>query len=881
MPTGPRFRGVFARDSRSEVDRELAFHLEMRVRELVEQGETPERARELALRRFGDYEGSRNECLVIDQRRRRRMTRIEYLAELRQDIVYALRMLWRTPGFTMVALVTLALGIGANTAIFSVVHGVLLAPLPYASAERLYQPRMLYPDGTLYTSLSAPDFMSVREGNRVFEAVEAYSTGVSTLLDAGDPQEIRRSNVSDGLFDMLGLRMALGRGFARDEHRPGQGRFAVLDHVFWQRAFGGDPRVLGRTVRVGGSPYTIVGVLTPGARLPDAVDMYAPLEYGETFSASTLRGRRSEYLDVIARARQGVTPAQIEDDIRRLGAQLQKDFPETNGNLTFTASALQTVIVGDVQRPLLILLGAVALVLLIACANVANLLLARGTARQGELAVRAAIGAGRGRLVRQLLTESVVLSGAGGAAGLAIAWWAARALVAARPADIPRLEEVGLNTTVLLFTAAISILTGVAFGLLPALQSTGKRLSRSLREGARSGGSGKAAHRVRASLVMAEMALSVILLMGAGLLVRSFVEMMKVSPGFRAEHAMSFRVTLQGDEYARAEQIRDRVSEFETRLRSLPGVSAAAATTVLPLSGLGSVIDFAVFGAPPPPPDVNQEIGAASVTPDYFSAIGAPIKRGRGFTPQDDSRRPPVAVINEAAVRRWFKDREPIGHLVQMSGEEIEVVGIVADVRQRHPGEAVVPQLFRPYAQRTSRSVRFVVRSATDPIALAPSIRAEIQRIDPKLAITQFTPLEDLIARSVARQRFYMALLSLFASVALVLAATGIFGVMSYTVAQRGREISIRVALGARRNQVLQMIVGKAVGLAAAGALVGIAAALALGRVIESQLFGITLLDPITIGAVLSTLIASAAAASFLPARRATAMDPAAVLRES
>jgi predicted permease len=863
------------------VDDELSFHLEMRIRELIERGETPERARRLAMRRFGDYDSSRSECLAIDERRRRQMTRSEYLAELLQDIGYALRMLRRAPGFAIVAVVTLALGIGANTSIFSVVHGVLLSSLPYASAERLYQPRMLYPDGTLYTALSAPDFMSIREGNRVFDAVEAYSSGVFTLLGAGEPQEIRGANVSDGLLQVLGLRMALGRGFVAEEHRPGQGNFAVLDHGFWQRAFGGDPTALGRTVSIGGEPFSIVGVLAPEARLSEPIDVYAPLEYGETFSASTARARRSEYLDVIARAREGVTAAQVEDDIRRLGAQLQKDFPETNDGLRFTASSLRSVIVGDVQRPLWILLGAVGLVLLIACANVANLLLARGSARHGELAVRAAMGAGRGRLVRQLLTESVVLGLAGGAAGVLIAWWATRALVAAKPADIPRLDEIGLSGTVMLFTAGVSILTGLVFGLLPALQATGGRLSRSLREGGRSGAPGKSAHRVRAALVVAEMALSVVLLMGAGLLIRSFLEMMDAAPGFRPEQAMSFRVTLQGNEYAGAEQIRNRVSEFEARLRVVPGVTAVAATTVLPLSGLGSVIDFAVVGAPPPPPDVNQEIGAASVTPDYFSAIGAPLKRGRGFTAQDDAKRPPVAIINEAAVRRWFKDREPLGHLAEMSGQRIEIVGIVADVRQRHPGEAIAPHLFRPYAQRTTRSVRYVVRSTTDPIGLAPTIRAEIRRLDPNLAITDFTALEQLIARSVARPRFYTALLALFAAVALALAATGIFGVMSYAVAQRGREISIRMALGARAGQVLQMIVGRAVALAAAGAILGVGGALALGRVIENQLFGVTLFDPITLAGVVLLLVGCAVAASFLPARRAAGLDPASALRES
>jgi putative ABC transport system permease protein len=876
-----RFRRLFGPDPSGDVDAELAFHLEMRIREIIEQGEPPDRARQLALQRFGDYDQSRSECLAIDERRKRHMTRTEYLTELRQDVGYAVRMLRRTPGFAFVAVLTLALGIGANSAIFSVVYGVLLESLPYRSADRLYQPRMLYPDGTPYTSLSAADFMSVRDGNRVFEQVEAYATGVFTLLGAGEPQEVRGARVSDGLFDMLGLRLTIGRGFAVDEHRPGQGNFAVLDQGFWQRAFGGDPAVLGRKVTVGGNPYTIVGVLAPDARLPDSADMYAPLVYDETFSASTAQARRSEYLDVIGRAREGVTAAQVEDDLKRLGQQLQTTFPDSNGTLTFTSASLRTMIVGDVQKPLFMLLGAVALVLLVACANVANLLLARASARQAELAVRIAMGAGRGRLLRQLLTESLVLGLAGGAAGLLIAYWATRALVNAQPADIPRLEHVGLNGTVLLFTLGISLVTGLAFGLLPAVQATGARLSRSLREGGRSGAPGKSAHRVRATLVIAEMALSVVLLMGAGLLIRSFVQMTRVAPGFSPDHAMTFRITLQGDEYARAQQIRDRVAAFESRLRALPGVSAVGLTTVLPLSGLGSVVDFAVVGAPPPPPDVNAEIGRASVTPEYFATIGAPLRRGRGFTAQDDSRGPAVAVVNEAAVRRWFKDRDPIGQQVEMSGVRREVIGVVADVRQRRPGQPVAAQLFTPYAQLTTRSVRFIVRSAGDPISLAPSIRAAVRTLDPNLAVTDFTPLTQLVASSVARPRFYTSLLALFAGVALALAATGIFGVMSYAVAQRGREISIRMALGARANQVLRMIVGRAVALAGAGALIGVVAAMALGRVIQSQLFGVGILDPITLGAVIILLIGSAAAASFLPARRAAAMDPASVLRES
>ena len=548
--------------------------------------------------------------------------------------------------------------------------------------------------------------------------------------------------------------------------------------------------------------------------------------------------------------------------------------------LTLTSSSLRTLIVGDVQRPLLTLLGAVALVLLIACANVANLLLARGSARQGELAVRAAMGAGRGRLLRQLLTESVVLSACGGAVGLLIAYWATQALVSAKPADLPRLEQVGLNATVVLFTAGISLLTGIAFGLIPALQATGGRLSQSLREEGRSGGSGKSAHRVRSALVVAEMALSVMLLTGAGLLIRSFIEMTRVAPGFRVEQGLSFRVALQGDAYANAAQIKNRVSEFESRLRALPGVTSVAATTTLPLSGLGALSDFQVVGAPPPPPNINQEIALASVTPDYFATIAAPLRRGRAFTAQDTDKSPPVAIINEAAVSRWFKHADPLGALVELSGVRREIVGIVADVRQRSPTQPVAPQLFTPYAQRTARTVRIVLRSAADPIALAPAIRAEINKLDPNLALADFARLDQLLARSVARPRFYTSLLTLFAGVALVLAATGIFGVMSYTVAQRGREISIRMALGARTAQVLNLIVGRAVSLAMIGAVIGIAGAQVFGRVIQSQLFGVGLLDPITLAAVVIVLIGSAAAASFLPARRAVGLNPANALRQ-
>lgn len=610
--------------------------------------------------------------------------------ELRQDIGYALRMLRRSPGFTAVAVATLALGIGANSAIFGVVKGVLLESLPFRDADRLYEVRMLYPDGTAYSALSAPDFMSVREETRAFERVEAYAAGLFTLLGAGEPREVRGALVSDGLFDMLGLGIALGRGFLPGENEPGRGGVAVLDHGFWEREFGGDPGVPGRALTVGGETYEVVGVLAPGAEPPWRADLYVPLTYGETFDATTSVARRSEYLGVLGRAGPGVGAEQVGADLSRIGTLLQASFPETNGRLTFVARPVRESILGDVRTPLLVLLGAVGFVLLVACANVANLLLARAASRQSELAVRAALGAGRGRLLRQLLTEAVVLGLAGGAVGLLIAVAGTRALVAARPADIPRLDAVGVDATVVLFTFVIALLTGLAFGTVPALQATGGRLMRALREGGRGGGRG-GGHRLRAGLVVAEMALAVVLLTGAGLLIRSFVELTRVDPGFQPERAAAFRITLQGDAYRGGEQIRARVDALLERLPALPGVTAAGATTTLPLSGFGALLNFSVEGAPPPPPDVNREIAVASVTSDYFRAIGAPLIRGRGFNALDRGDSPPVAVINEAAARRWFPGEDPIGRRVEVGDAVREIVGVVGDVLQRDPGQPAVP----------------------------------------------------------------------------------------------------------------------------------------------------------------------------------------------
>jgi predicted permease len=807
------------------------------------------------------------------------MVRTEYLTDLRQDVGYALRMLRRAPGFTLVALTTLALGIGANSAIFSVVNGVLLAPLPYRDAARLYRVTTLYPDGTPYP-LSPPDFMSVREQTRTLEQVEAFSGGVDTMLDAGEPREVRSTAVSDRLFEFLGIQVALGRGLLPGDNQPGHDRVAVLDYGFWQRQFGGDQRVLGRTIRIAGTPVEIVGVLARAARVVDDADLYTPLVYNDTFSAAAAKGRRGEFLTVIGRAKPTVSFAEVEADLRRIGGQLQSAFRDTNDTLTFNTRPLTEVIVGDVRTPLMLLLGAVGFVLLVACANVANLLLARASARQPELAVRSALGAGRVRLLRQLLTEAVVLGTGGAVLGLAIAFWATRVLVAAQPGDIPRVENVGIDGAVLIFTFAIAIATSVAFGILPALQSSGARMQDALRETTR-GGTSVGGQRMRSALVVTEIALSVVLLIGAGLLIRSFVQMTRVDPGFRAEQALSFRVVLQGDRYKQDELTRIRVAEFEQRLRQLPGVTMAGATSLLPLSGRGAMVGFEVEGAPPPPPNVNSEIALAGTTPDYLRAIGATLRQGRHFTDEDKTSAPRVAIVNEAAVRRWFGGQNPIGRHVITNGVSREVVGIVLDMLQRSAAEPVTPTVFVPFAQRTTRSIKMVVRTSGDPSGLAPAIRAEIRALDPELAIADITPMTRLVVRSLTRPRFYTSLLAVFAAVGLALATIGVFGVISYTVAQRAREISIRLALGALPRDVLQMIVGRALGLSAIGLVLGLAAAIALGRFIQGQLFGVALVDPVTFGGVPLVLGMSAGLACFLPARRATKLDPATALREA
>ncbi|MGH7554697.1 MAG: ADOP family duplicated permease [Longimicrobiales bacterium] len=869
----------FGADPERDVEDEIAFHLEMRTRQRISAGDEPDSARRRALERFGEVEAARLACVEIDKRRRRRMNRADYWSGLKQDVAYAVRSLGKSRGFTAIALITLSLAIGANSAIFSVVNGVLLESLPYWSPDRLVTVETLYANGKTY-SVSAPDFASVVEENRVFSGVAAWSGRTMPMTGRGEPREAEIVSVSRDFFDVLGTRTIVGRGFTDDEHVPGAGFVVMLTEGFARRVLGGVREALNQTVTLGGTPFTVVGVLPAGTEMPETADLYLPLPYDSSYSGLTSASRRSEFLTVIGRARDGVTLAMVEQDVRRLGGELKRRFESTNRDVTFTSFALTEKLLGDMRVPLFILLGAVGLVLLVGCANVANLLLARATAREGELAVRVALGAGRGRLVRQLITESIVLASGAAVLGLLLAWWGTRALVAAQPADVPRLASIGIDATVVMYTATLAVATGLLFGTLPALQATGTRVMHALRESGRGVPGGIRGQRIRAALVVSEIALAVVLLVGAGLLVRSFLAMTRVDTGFNVENAVAFRVSPWGPGYGGLEGRERFYARLEERLRALPGVTDVGAAQGLPMTGVASMLGpFSVEGQEVPA-GMLPEIRVITVTPGYFAALGTPLLTGRNLDARDGSDAPLAVLINRTAVDRWFPDGVAVGKRIVLGDTPREVVGVVGDVLQRKPGIPIEPEMYLPHAQDRVRTMNVVVRGRMDADALARRVREEVQAFDAQIPIERVDPLSTVFADAVARPRLYTTLLTLFAGVALTLAVVGIFGVMSYMVAQRGREIGVRMALGADAGRVVGMMVGGAMKIAAAGIILGIAGALAVGRVLRSQLFGVGVADPITLLGVLALLCASALLASFLPAWRAARIPPGAALRE-
>ena len=874
---------AFHRDTRvhGAVDEEFAFHLESRTRDLIAQGWTPAAARAEALRRFGDLDDARRYCERTDHQRIRRMLRLEYVREFAHDLAYAVRSLRKAPTFTLFAVLTLALGIGANTAIFSVVRGILLRPLPFAAPDALVSVWAVG-NGRRFPYFSPPNLADIRDQNRTMSDIAFFSGNSAVLTGAGDPVQVQMQDVTRNFFGVLGVRPLAGRlAFTEAEDAPGGAHSVILGETLWRSRFSGDTAIVGKTITLDGAPVQVVGIAPADATWPAGTEAWTPLQLDPSKVS-----RGAVYIRDVARLKPGVTVEQAVADVRAIAARIGAQYPDYAKELGTDVLPLRESITGPVERPLYILLGAVALVLLIACANVANLLLVRSVSRSTELAVRAALGAGRGRLVRQLVTESVLLSVVGGAIGTTLAVVAVRALVAAAPPNIPRLDAVHLDGTVLGVTIAVTLLTGIVFGLVPARELLRVDVGTTLREGGRGARGSRASARTRVGLVVAEVALAVMLVVGAGLLVQSFRRLMAVDPGFRGDRVATFALSLPAATYADNARKSAFAADLDARLRALPGVQDVGLTIALPLTSFGFDFSFTIPEHPPVRPEDEPSMQVRVATPGYFTTLGIPVLRGRGFGEADRVGTPRAILITDAAAAKYFPGEDAIGKHLSIgwgdgAGGQIkgEIVGVVRDVKQSSLAEAPRPEMYLAYAQRPVGSFAMVVRTSGDPSEALRAARAAVHALDPSLAISRERTMDAVVASSVAEPRFYMTLLAGFAALALVLSAVGIYGVIAYVVGQRSREIGIRIALGATGRDVLAMVVGQGVGMTAVGVVIGIGGAAALTKFMDRLLFDVKPTDLSTYGTTIVVLVAVAALASLVPALRAARSDPTVAIR--
>jgi putative ABC transport system permease protein len=800
-----------------------------------------------------------------------------------QDLRYAIRNLGKNPGFTLLVLLTLALGIGANSAIFSVVDAVLLRPLPYREAERLVSiAESDQANSWASRNAVAPgNFLDWREQNQVFEQMGAVSLPGYNLTGTDRPERLLGAATSAGMLHMLGLQPVLGREFGPADDREGAEPVVMISHSLWQRRFGGDPTLIGKTVCLNTIAHTVVGILPAGLQFPNEdVDLWVPIE--QTITTKDMHWRNSHYLDVYARLKPGVTLAQARIEMNRVANALKRSYPDTNSGAGAILISLPEDVVGDIRPALLTLLVAVGFVLLIACANVANLLLVRATDREKEMSIRVALGAGSSRLMRQLLTESVVLSLAGGAAGLLVAGWGRHALLALRPIGLPRFNTMGTDGRVLLFTLGISVVAGILFGLVPALRAARSDLSLALRGTSRGATAGMGTHRLRNLFGAGEIAISLVLLVGAGLLIRSFVRLRNIELGFRTDHTVTARVSIPRDKYAQDTQVASFYDQLLDHVRALPGVEAAGTVSFLPLTGHNFDESFDVVGRPPRPPSDRTYALIRFADPEYFRVLQIPLLRGRGIEDHDRAGTPRAVVISESMARQYWPDTNPIGqHLkvyMGMDQSPWEVVGVVGDVRTKI-NTGPEPTLYFSYKQAPYRFMVLTVRTHANPIAMVEAIRGAVRSIDPDQPLSQVRTLDQLAEWTLVPWRFSMTLLASFAALALVFASAGIYGAVSYTVGQRTREIGIRMALGAQPGDVLRLILRQGMRVALAGIAVGLAGASYLTQFLVTQLYGVRPTDPLTFGAITLLLAGVVFAASYIPARRATRVDPMEALR--
>lgn len=799
-----------------------------------------------------------------------------------QDLRYALRMLRKNPGFAAVAVLTLALGIGANTAIFSVIDGVLLQPLGYAEPDRLVRVLHQAPeDGFAVTpgAFSPQDFEDLKHDNAVYERLAAYyhvpAQSEMILAGDGEPEELEAAFVSADFFPMLGVPAGPGRVPGAEQHVQGADRVVVLSDGFWRRRFGSDPGAVGRTLSLDGEAFTVAGVMPPSFDFPSPeAEIWVPLSLIGDDDIPHQRGLR--WMNVLGRLAPGVTPEAAAAGTNTALRRLEATYPDTNAGWgSARVLTLHEFIVGDVRPALLILLGAVALVLLIACANLANLLLARGSSRGRELAIRAALGAGRSRVVRQVLTESMTLALIGGACGLILAFWGVDALVALSAGTIPRPQEIELDGRVIGFTLAASMMTGVVFGLIPSIAASQVNVQDTLNEGGRGATEGRRRQGMRGLLVVAQIAFAVLLLAGAGLLIRSFWNLTHIDPGFAGENVLTLSISTPS-EVLESERRNAYRGEIIRRIENLPGVIAVGGSKTVPLMGGGEPYAFSLPGRADP---ITPESGVYPVTPDYFRALGIPLLQGRVLTSADETDAARALVVNQAMARRYLPNEDAVGTTLEFLGAEFRIVGVVGNVRNDGIARAPAPAVYVPTSLMPRSSMKLFIRTAADPLRMAGAVRQAIWNVNPDQPISDIATLRQVVAGTTARPRFFTLLLGSFSGLAVVLAALGVYGVIAYTVSRRTHELGIRMALGAKGGDVLRLIVIQGIAPTLAGLAIGLVAALALTRVLSNLLYGVGAADPATFAAVALLLVAVALLASYVPARRAARVDPLAALR--
>ena len=804
---------------------------------------------------------------------------------LLQDLRYGARMLMKKPGFTLIAVIALALGIGANTAIFSIVNAVLLRPLPYHESERLvavYEKRTQ--QESLHNLIAPADFYAWQEQNRSFESLAAYTEAHFNLTEAGEPERFWGLNATRELFSVLGVGPMLGRDFAHVDGQSAASQVAILSYRLWQRRFGSDPNLIGKTIILNESLHTVIGVMPPDFQFPSKkIDIWTVTDA----SPEARTNRRFHYFTAIGRLKADVTLEQARAEMESVARQLEQHFPDTNAGRGVSLFPLRDEMTGNLRPALLILLGAVGFVLLIACANLTNLQLARAASREKEMVIRAALGAGRWRLIRQLLTESLLLSALGGAAGMLLAAWGVALLDHFIPTSIAEFNPSSIDGRILGFTLAVSLLAGVLAGLLPALQASRHNLSGMLKESAQSVGDSPRHRRVRSALVVSEIALSLVLLVGAGLLIKSFARLLEVQPGFATQNVVAMDFSLDAQQYHQGPRALSFIDSLIEKLTELPGVEAAGITSHLPLSGEEGHRSFRI-GRQPIANDEKRDAEYRTVSPDYFRAMGIPLRSGRFFTARDTfdpgakENPPQVVIVNEAFVRRHLAGQDPLAQRVVIddgANRVREIIGVVGDVKHFGLDASAVPEMYLTFAQMPRATLTLVVRTTHDPANLVAAVRESVRELDRNLPVYNVKTVADYLSESVAARRLNMLLLSLFAALATILSAIGIYGVMSYGVSQRRHEIGVRMALGAQPGDVLKLVLRQGAMLVLLGVGIGLAAALALVHLLKNLLFGVAAGDPFTFTTITLALIIVAVLACYLPARRATRVDPMVALR--